>query len=196
MVASDPSASYDEFFEQLALSLGRLVFAAMMLEQAMLADLIQRRVFRDGADDVFGNGLVSHFERKPAGALLKALRQLGYEHEFAAEIAEVIDGRNHFVHRLFEDSEFIRAFATREGADAIVQRVEALIAEIYEVIGKLEPQVSAGAEAMFGRTAPELLALLREADPDEFGDGEMRRQLEALREIPDSLFDGPPSEAD
>jgi hypothetical protein len=185
------SAPYDELFEPLALSLGHLVFAATILERAMLADLIQRRVFRDGAEKVFGAELVTRFERKPAGALLKALRDLGYREDFATEIAAVIDGRNHFMHRLFEDSQFIEVFAARDGIGAIVERVEILIADIYTVIAKLEPQVTAGTEEMFGRSAPELLALLRETDSEEFGDGEIRSQLEALRGIPDSMVAGP-----
>lgn len=175
--------------------MGHLVFAATLLERAMLTDLIQRRVFRDGAEKVFGAELVTRFERKPAGALLDALRDLGYGDDLAAEIATVIDGRNHFVHRLFDDPEFIEVFAARDGVDAIVERVEGLIADIYAVIRTLEPEVTAGAEAMFGRSGPELLALLREADPKELGDGELRRQLEALRGIPDTVFSAPPDSA-
>jgi hypothetical protein len=195
MTAGPSSDRYDKFFEPLSLSLGHLVFAAMTLERAMLADLVQRRVFRDGAEEVFGKQLVSRLERKPAGVLLQALRELDYAPDVAAEIADVIDRRNHFVHHLFDDPEFIEVFAAREGIGLIVNRVEALISDIYTVTMRLEPQVSAGAEAMFGRSLPEMLELLREADLDEFGEGEIRRQLEALRRIPDSLVAGPASDA-
>lgn len=190
MGADRSSDQYDEFFEPLSLSLGHLVFAAMTLERAMLVDLVQRRVFRDGAEEVFGKQLVVRLERMPAGALLQALRELGYEPDLAAEIAAVIDRRNRFVHRLFDDPEFLEAFASRQGIDPLVARVEALIADIHAVTMRLEPQVSAGAEAMFGRSAPELLELLREFDPQEIEEGELRRQLEALRRIPESLVAG------
>ncbi len=72
--------------------------------------------------------------------------------------------------------------------------VEALVSDIHVVTMRLEPQVSAGAEAMFGRSPSELLQLLRETDPDDFGEGELRRQLEALRQIPGSLVSAPGSE--
>jgi hypothetical protein len=194
MTADVSNDRYDEFFEPLSLALGHLAFAAMTLERAMLADLVQRRVFRDGAEEVFGRQLVTRLERKPAGVLLEALRELDYAPDLAAEIADVIDRRNHFVHHLFDDPEFIEAFAARDGIGLVVKRVEALVSDIHVVTMRLEPQVSAGAEAMFGRSPSELLQLLRETDPDDFGEGELRRQLEALRQIPDSLVSAPGSE--
>jgi hypothetical protein len=187
----EPRPAYDEFFEPVALALGHLVFGAAVLEDAMLADLVQRRVFRDGAQEVFGEGLVARLDRKPAGVLLDHLRQLGYEGELAAEIAAVIDERNHFVHHLFEDPEFLKALAERKSVDGLVKSIEAITAAIYVVIGKLAPGVTAGAEAMFGRSGPQLLALLREVDPSEIGSVEERKQLLALRTLPDSLFDEP-----
>jgi hypothetical protein len=194
MTPDQPYGPYDEFFEPLSLALGHLVFAAVTLERAMLTDLIQRRVFRDGAEEVFGKRLVSRLERKPAGVLLEALRELDYEPDLAAEIADVIDRRNHFIHHLFDDPEFIEVFAARDGIGLMVKRVEALVSDIHVVTMRLEPQVGAGAEAMFGRSMPELLQLVRETEPDELGEGELRRQLEALRRIPDSLVSGPGSE--
>lgn len=171
----------------MSLALGHLVFGAAVLEKAMLADLIQRRVIRDGPEEVFGRRLVSLLERKPAGVLLAALRKLGYEDEIAEEITAVIDDRNHFVHHLFEDPEFIGALVARDGVEGMVTRIETLIEDIYGVVKRLEPGVPAGMETMFGRSSPELLDLLREIDPRDFEDGEEHRQLEALQGLPDDL---------
>ncbi len=112
---------------------------------------------------------------------------MGYEDEIAEEITTVIDGRNHFVHHLFEDPEFIEAVAVRESVEGMVTRVETLIEDIYSVVKRLEPGVTAGVETVFGRSGPELLDLLREIDPCEFEDEEERRQLEALQRFPDDL---------
>jgi hypothetical protein len=189
MTNVDPDAVYDEFFEPLSLALGHLVFGAAMLEKAMLADLIQRRVIRDGPEEVFGKQIVSRLERKSAGALLPELRELGYEGLLADEIASAIQGRNHFVHHLFEDPEFIKVFAGREGLGRLAARVETVVSDIYGVVKKLEPEVASGMEAVFQRSAPELLELVKEIDPDEFGDGEERRQLEAIQELPDEFME-------
>lgn len=153
----------------------------------MLADLIQRRVIRDGPEEVFGRRLVSRLERKPAGVLLAALRTLGYGDEIAEEITAVINGRNHFVHHLFEDPEFIEALSARDSIEGMVSRVETLIEGIYAVVKRLEPEVAAGMETMFGRSSPELLALLREIDPRDFEDRDERRQLEAIQRLSDEL---------
>lgn len=120
MDGQDQEPAYDELFEPLALALGHLVLGMAFLEKAMLTDLIQRQVGRDGAEAVFGRGLVTELERKPAGALLLKLRELGYEEPLAGRIAAVIEERNHFIHHLYEDPEFMRAFARREGIEKIV----------------------------------------------------------------------------
>lgn len=153
----------------------------------MLADLIQRRVIRDGPEEVFGRRLVSRLERKPAGVLLAALRTLGYGDRIAEEITAVINGRNHFVHHLFEDPEFIEVQSARDGIEGMVSRVETLIEDIYGVVKRLEPEVTAGMEAMFGCSSPELLALLREIDLRDVEDEEERRQLEAIQRLSDDL---------
>ena len=152
-----PDSIYDELFEPLALAIGHIVLAATLLEKSLLADLVSRRVIRDGPEEVFGKQLVVPLERQPAGVLLAALRQLGYEEDLAEEIAIVIGGRNHFVHHLFEDPDFIKVFATRRGVAHIVGRAEELTEDIYRVVKKLEPGVKSGAEAMFGGSSSDLL---------------------------------------
>lgn len=179
----DPEPIYDELFEPLALSIGRMVVGAAVLEKALLVDLIRRRVGRDGASEVFGRHLVSQLERQPAGALLKSLRKLGFEKDLAEEIAEVIVGRNHFVHHLFDDPAFIKAFATREGVDQIVQRVERLTEALYRVVKKVEPGMISGAEAMFGQSGTDLLQAIKQGNPDEI-DNDLREQFEALQAFP------------
>jgi hypothetical protein len=181
---------YDELFEPLALALGHLAFGAMALEKAMLADLIQKRVIRDGPEKVFGQGLVTELERKPAGVLLPELRRLGYEESLAEEIASVIQDRNHFIHHLYDDPDFIRAVGQRKGIEEIVSRIERLVDRLAKVVKKLEPGVTAGMQQMFGRTSGELLALLRGIDLDEFEEGDLRRQLEALQGLPDDIVSG------
>jgi hypothetical protein len=187
--SGDSESPYDELFEPLALAIGHMVLAAAQLEKGLLVDLIQRKVGRDGPSKVFGDRLVFQLERQPAGVLLAALRQLGYEEDLAEEIAEVIDGRNHFVHHLFEDPEFIKAFATREGVDRIVGRVEELSEGIYRVVKKLEPSVTSGAEAMFGGPSSDLLQTIKRIDPAEIDDDELRKQMEALQAFPDDSLE-------
>ena len=155
----------------------------------MLADLIHRRLVRDGPEEIFGRRLVSQLERKPAGVLLAALRELGYGDETAKEIAAVIDGRNNFIHRLFEDPGFIEVIAVRAGVESLVARVETVVEEIYVIVKKLEPEVTAESENVFGRSGSELLKLMREIDPSDFADEEERRQLEAIQRLPDDLID-------
>jgi hypothetical protein len=181
----DQGGAYDELFEPLALALGHLAFAAMALEKAMLADLIQRRVIRDGPEEVFGQGLVTRLERKSAGLLLLELRLLGYEEPLAKRIASVIQERNHFIHHLYDDPNFIRALGERKGVEMIVLRVEEVVDRLYQVVKELEPGVTAGMQQMFGRTSDELFVLIKEIDPDDLKDEELRQQLEALQGFPD-----------
>lgn len=176
---------YDEFFEPLSLALGHLVFGAAVLEKAMFTDLIQRRVIRDGPGEVFGSQLVSRLLRKPAGVLLEALRQLGYEEDLADELATVIDSRNHFIHHLYEDPEFIEVFAIRQDVDQIVARVETLVQSIYVAVRKLQPDLSTGMRQIFGRSTPQLLDVLKSLDLEDIHDVELRRQLEAVQGLPD-----------
>ena len=144
---------------------------------------------RDGPEEVYGNQIVSQLDRLPAGALLKLLRDIGFEEDLAGEIAEVISGRNLFVHHLFEDPEFIKAFAMREGVDQIVERVESLTERIYSLVKKLERETISGAEAMFGRSGPEVLQAIKQIDLDEIDDDELRKQIEALQVIPEDLME-------
>jgi hypothetical protein len=189
MSSVDPESIYDELFEPLALAIGHMVLAATLLERGLLVDLIQRKVGRDGPNEVFGQGLVTKLERQPAGVLLAALRELGYEVDLAAEITAVIGGRNHFVHHLFEDPEFIKAFATREGVDQLVERVEELTEDIYRVVKKLEPGVTSCAEAMFGGSSSDLLQAVKQINPVEIDDDELRKQMEALQTFPDDFME-------
>lgn len=180
-------SAYDELFEPLSLALGHLVFGAAALEKAMLADLVQRRVIRDGAEKVFGQGLVTELERKSAGALLRRLRELGYEESLAERIAVVIEERNYFIHHLYEDPDFIHALGHREGVEKVVSRVEALVARLHEVVKELEPRVTSGMQEMFGCSLADVLDQIRQIDPNDFEDSEERRQLEAIQGVPDDF---------
>ena len=115
----------------------------------MLADLIQRQVIRDGPEDVFGKKLVWRLERQPAGVLLAALRQMGYEEALAGEISAVIDGRNHFVHHLFEDPEFIKVFGSQEG----IRRRGSIRAFNSGVVGSAQRNRSGGLRGQRGAAA-------------------------------------------
>ena len=81
MNGADHNDAYDELFEPLALAIGRLVVGAAVLEKTLLIELIWRQVRDAGPDKVFGNGLVTRFERESAGALLQRLRGLGFPEE-------------------------------------------------------------------------------------------------------------------
>jgi len=186
----DQGVAYDELFEPLALALGHLVLGAAFLEKAMLTDLIQKRVIRDGAEEVFGQGLVTELARLPAGALLMRLRGFGYEEPLAGQIAAVIQERNHFIHHLYEYPDFMRALVRREGVEEIVARIEALVSRFYGVVGEIEPEVTAGMHKMFGLPPAEVLNLIRQIDPSELEGSEARRQLEALQEVPDDMVSG------
>lgn len=189
MTSADPEPVYDELFEPLALALGRLVVGAAVLESTLRLGLIQRKVRRDGPEEVFGNQVVSQLDRLPAGALLKLLLEIGFEEDLAEEIAEVIRGRNLFVHHLFEDPEFIKAFATQGGVDQIVERVESLTEGIYSLVKRLEGETISGAEAMFGRSGPELLQAIKQIDLTEIDDDGLRKQIEALQVVPGKLVE-------
>jgi hypothetical protein len=180
---ADTARVYDEFFEPLSLALGHLVFAAAALEKTLFTDLVRRRVIRDGPEAVFGGQLISKLLRKPAGALIRALRALGYQEGIAEELTGVVERRNHFIHHLFEDPEFITVFAAREGMEQIVARVEALVEDTYGVAKKLEPEVSSGVEQVFG-TPPHLLSVVKDLDPGEIDDAELRCLLEAVQRLP------------
>ena len=180
--------AYDELFEPLALALGHLVLGMAFLEKAMLTDLIQRQVVRGGAEAVFGRGLVTELERRPAGKLLSNLRELGYEEELAERIADVIRERNHFIHHLYADPEFMRAWAQRKGIEEIVLRVEALATRLHELTRELEPAVTAGLNEMFGCSPVDLLDQIKQIDPNELDDAGIRGQLEALQEFPDDML--------
>ncbi len=169
--------------------LGQLLFAAAALEKALLVDLIQRRLIRDGAEEVFGARLVSRLETKTAGALLVELRRLDYDEALAAELADVIGRRNHFVHHLFDDADLFGAMTEDGGPGRLAARVEALIGDIFSVVSKLEPGVTGGMAKIFG-SPPQMLASVRELDPTTIEDAEVRRQLEAMQALPDDLIGG------
>jgi len=185
----DQEPAYDELFEPLALAIGRLVVGGAVLERTLLIELIWRQVGRDGADAVFGRGLIADLERESGGALLRRLVSLEFPEESAEKVREVIRGRNHFVHRLLEDPEFLKAYASREGVDPIVQRVEALTGDLYAVIGELEAGAISGVESMFGLSGPAMLELIKDVDPDAVDDETMREQLVALRGFSPDLME-------
>jgi hypothetical protein len=178
-----------ERFDSLALALGRLVLAASVLEKAMLADLLSRKVIRDGAEAVFGQRLVTKLERKPAGALLPYLRDLGYAEDLANSIAVVVAGRNHFIHHLFDDAGFVAAIASGDFADPL-ERVERLTEDIYRVVKELEPQVTSGVEEVFGKDATQIHDTLRGIDPALIEDTDERSLLEAIQRLPSDLLSG------
>lgn len=185
----EPESVYDELFEPLALAIGRMVVGAAVLEKALLVDLIQRRVGRDGLNEVLGKQPISQFERLTGGLLLERLRELDFQEDLAEEIAEVIKARNHFVHHLFDDPEFIKAYAAREGIEQIVERVEALTTAIYRAVKRIEPDMTSGAEAMFERSGTDLLRAIKQIDPDEIDDGLLREQFEAIQAFPDDFME-------
>ncbi len=77
----------------------------------------------------------------------------------------------------------------REGVDQIVERVESLTERIYSLVKKLERETTPGAEAMFGRSGPEVLQAIKQIDLDEIDDDELRKQIEALQVIPEDLME-------
>lgn len=169
--------------------LGQLLFATAVLEKALLVDLIQRRVIRDGAEEVFGARLVSRLETKTAGALLVKLQRLDYDEALAAELADVIDRRNHFVHHLFDDADLFGAMTDDGGPGRLAARVETLIGDIFSVVSKLEPVVTEGMSKIFG-PPPQILASVKQLDPTTIEDDEDRRLLEAIQALPDDLIGG------
>lgn len=173
--------------EPLMLVLGQLLFAAAVLEKALLVDLIQRRVIRDGAEEVFGARLVSRLETKTAGALLVELQPLEYDEALAAELVDVIDRRNHFVHHLFDDADLFGAMTDDGGFGRLAARVEALTGDIFSVVSKLEPGVTEGMSKIFG-SPRQILASVRQLDPTTIEDDEVRRQLEAMQALPDDFI--------
>ncbi len=69
----------------------------------------------------------------------------------------MIFGRNHLVHHLYMDPEFVLVLASRLGVGRIVGRVEELTRRIYGVVEKVKQGVEVGVEAVFGKTSDELL---------------------------------------
>jgi hypothetical protein len=81
--------------------------------------------------------------------------------------------------------------ATREGVGPIVARVETAVQAIYAVSVRLAPEMLSGLKAVFGgRSAPQLLDVIKDLDPADFGDGPERRQLESLQRLPRDLLEG------
>jgi hypothetical protein len=134
-------------------ALGNLVIAAALLERALLADLIARRIITEGSEQTIGRQILSRLERRTAGALLDELRNLGYEDDLVEVVAPAIEGRNFFVHRILDDPAFIALVTRREGTQAqdLVTRVEASVEVIHFALAALEPGVTEGVEAVFLR---------------------------------------------
>ena len=104
-------------------------------------------------------------------------------------LADVIDRRNHFVHRLFDDADLFGAMTEDGGPGRLAARVEALIGDIFSVVMKLEPGVTEGMAKIFG-SPPQILASMRQLDPTTIEDDEVRSQLEALQALPEDLIGG------
>lgn len=81
------------------------------------------------------------------------------------------------------------AIAEREGVKRIINRVEALVTDIFSVVMRLEPAVTESMKLIFGSPL-EMLASLRKIDASVVEDEELRRQLEAMQSIPSNLIDG------
>lgn len=169
----------DEEATPLLVAMGRAVWAAAGLEKGLLLEIARLRAEREGLSPEFGD-MLSRLENLPAGALHKALRALDLPKDLDVRIADAIDRRNQIVHHPVENPEMMRAVATGEGIDAVVERINELALDCGELAVELQIVASDRLGAMLGSPA-EMFEMLRACDLDAIKDSRMRKQIEAIR---------------
>jgi hypothetical protein len=168
--------------EPLIQAIGRAVLAAAALEKVLVIDIISRHAEREGLSEHL-DAQLSALESRSAGKLLGTLRELGIPGELAGRIDAVILRRNQVVHHFMEDPDVLRAFATGEGLDEVVERTDRLAADCQSIVNELGGPAFAGVEAALGATVPELIRLLQSAELDGIEDDAVRKQLESIRAL-------------
>jgi hypothetical protein len=172
----------DERVAPIVLALGRTVLGASALEKLLLVELTQRRAKSGGLTEELSRQ-IAELERRPAGELLRALRELGIEQELATRIAGVIERRNRLVHGAIADPIIARPFATGEGVDEAVDYIDALGADIQAIINEIGPGAFSGAEAALGHSMRELLEAAKAIDLDQIEDPGLRGELDWIRRV-------------
>lgn len=172
----------EERLQPLAQAIGRAVLGAAALERVLLVEIAQRRAASDGLTKRLEQELAT-LERKSAGKLLKALREIGIPQDLAERIGELIARRNWLVHHFMEDRDVFLAFVVGHGFEPLVERVDRLAADCQALINEIAPPAFSGAEQVLGATLEQLLEQLQAADLDEIEDDDFRAQLELLHNL-------------
>lgn len=169
----------EEQLRPLAQAIGRAVLGAAALERVLLVEIAQRRAATGGLTKRLERELAT-LERKPAGRLLKTLRETGIPQDLAGRIEELIGRRNWLVHHFMEDGDVFLAFVTGHGLEPLVERVDRLASDCQALVNEIAPAAFSGAEQVLGATLEQLLEQLRVADLGEIEDDDLRAQLELL----------------
>lgn len=177
----------EERLQPLAQAIGRAVLGAAALERLLVVDIAQRRATSAGVTKQLERELAS-LERKPAGRLLKVLRELAIPADLAGRIEEFVARRNWLVHRFMDDPDAFRAFATGHDIQPLVERVDQIAADCQALVNEIAPGAFSGAERALEAPFDELLTRLQALDPNEIDDDELRAQVEMARALDPSDF--------
>jgi hypothetical protein len=181
----------DEESRPLLVAIGRAVMGAAALEKVLLLEIARVRAESEGLTPELGDEL-SRLEGLSAGVLHKTLRALELPDDLDARIADAIKRRNQLVHHPMEDPDLVRAATAGEDVAPVVERIDRLALDCGELAVELQMVASPRLEAVLGKSPPEMLEMLREADLDAIEDPDLRRQVEAIRAAGD--LEWPPPE--
>lgn len=187
--ASGRFVEADEGSTPLLIALGHLVLGAAALEKSLHLELSRVHVERArSAEDPESYGLeeeLAAVERSTSSQARKALRELGLPSDLDARILDAVRRRNALLHRLMEDAELVKAVATGEGMDAVVERVNRLALDCGELAVELEEFARGKLEAVLGKSEAELFEVVKARDPGTIEDPRERRQVEAIQALGD-----------
>jgi hypothetical protein len=175
----------DETVAPLMVSLGRLVWAAAVLEKTLHLELARihyerAEVSGDPAGYRLSDILVAT-ERLTGGQARSQLEVLGLPADLNARIRDAIVRRNALLHRPLEDADLARAVGTGEGIEAVVERIERLALDCGELGVELERFAGDKLAATLGISREQIAQMVATLDPATIPDERMRAQVEALQ---------------
>jgi hypothetical protein len=167
---------------QLLVAVGRAVFAAAGLEQALQLELVRLILLHRAADriDVNLDPELRRLRRLTAGGLLTEVRNKGLATELHDRIRGLIDRRNDLVHCPAEDPELEAALGRGEGLEPVVERTTQLAIGCGELTLELVAFAMPKILDQLGLSLMDLIQTMESADPAAILESRQRKQIEAI----------------
>lgn len=179
----------DEIAIPLLVAIGRFVFAAGGLEQALQLEAIRLFYTQIAAGAAEPNAVLQAeldvLRRLTAGGLLTRLREFGLATELHDRVADAIRRRNDLVHRTFDDPKLMAAAIDGALLDDVVERVDRLAIDCGELTVELVAYAITQMEELFGMSREQLLSLVLAVEPGTIEDPREANLVALLRSLDD-----------